>query len=202
MHAPVRYPCCVLIDFRRPQKVQYTMNTSTYLYAIIFAFALLSPISSLADEFAKVRCDSDVTKALIGQREQREPVVIIESRHKNINLRHLGAFIISEDSDMNTIGWSICGREYQILDKKNIITDVIEFPVHSKDMPAYEGRCFLNGIETRDSIVAVLDRSSLDAKLLQAKSAWRVDEKKEKFIRMNASQLLCPQDGIYTVDEK
>jgi hypothetical protein len=36
------------------------------------------------DGFEKVRCGSDIAKALIGQRGSNEPVMTIERRHKDL----------------------------------------------------------------------------------------------------------------------
>lgn len=163
------------------------------LFVLIF-----SPCAQAADEFARVRCGTDIPKALLGQRETSHTIVFKEATHKNIGLRQLGASII--DGKMNTINWLICGREFVILDKGDVIKDLIVFPAHSATFPAFEGRCKINGRQTNDPIVAVLEGKYEPGKFLPARAAWLINRKKAKFIKMDATHLLCPGEGIYTVD--
>lgn len=147
------------------------------------------------DEFAKLRCDADIPKALIGQRESNEPVVKTEAKYKALGLKHLGADIVSDD--MNTISWRICGKEFMVLDKRSTIADVVEFPPHSRTSPPFSGACRIKGRETGDMIVAVLDDASGKGDFLPAKAAWRIDEKAGKLVKMETSDLLCPRTGVY-----
>jgi hypothetical protein len=168
------------------------------LIKILISMLLSCAGAQAQDEFAKVRCEADIAKALTGQRESNEPVVATEARHKDLGLKDLGADIISDH--VNTISWLICGKEFMVLDKRSVVGDIIEFPPHSKTSPAFGGFCQIKGRETKDVIIAVLDGASAKGELLPAKAAWRIDEKAAKFVKMDTSDLLCPRSGIYAAD--
>src|SRR5437588_12973955 len=94
------------------------------------------------DGFESVRCGSDIAKALRGRKTSNEPVVKIEARHKDLELKDLGAEIISDDESLSLIFWMICGEEYAVLeDDKNFVQDALKFPKHSKDSPQFVGSC-------------------------------------------------------------
>jgi hypothetical protein len=71
------------------------------LIKILIPMLLSCAGAQAQDEFAKVRCEADIAKALTGQRESNEPVVATEARHKDLGLKDLGADIISDH--VNTI---------------------------------------------------------------------------------------------------
>lgn len=164
----------------------------------IFTILFFSSCALGTDEFARVRCGGDIPRALSGRQESGNRVAITEAKYRGLGLRHLGASII--DDQTNTINWFICGREYVILDRRNVIADILLFPPHSRISPAFEGHCNINGRETNESILAVLDGKFEPGKLLPARQAWRIDIKKAKFIKIDASRLLCPSEGVYTAD--
>ena len=59
-----------------------------------------------------------------------EKIVVLEERHKDLELKDLGA---SEVSDrLTVISWRICGEEYVLLEDKDLVRDVLKFPTHSK----------------------------------------------------------------------
>ena len=78
------------------------------------------------DGFGKVRCNGDVARALIGQRGSNEPVMAIEARRRDLNLRDLGA---SDFGAFSAITWAICGEEFVVLEdnRTNVIRDALQF---------------------------------------------------------------------------
>jgi hypothetical protein len=146
------------------------------------------------DGFEKVRCDSDIAKALIGQRGSNEPVVRIESRHKDLDLKDLGA---SDYDSFSSISWMICGKEFMVLEdnRTNVFRDVLQIPPHSKSNPEFQGRCKLKGKLMPDSVVAIL-RDQGGHNELPADAAWRIDKKVFKLIKVSTDSMLCPRDGI------
>ncbi|MDF2118450.1 hypothetical protein PY365_23010 [Roseiarcaceae bacterium H3SJ34-1] len=145
------------------------------------------------DGFEKVRCDGDIAKALIGP-ASNETVMAIEARHKDLKLKDLGA---SDYGRFSSITWSICGREFMVLEenRRNIVRDALELPAHSDTTPAFEGTCKLNGKPMPEYVVGTLrEESGKDE--LQAVTAWKVDEKAIKFVKMPTDGLLCSRDGI------
>ena len=146
------------------------------------------------DGFEKVRCNGDIAKALVGQRGSNEPVVAIEGRHKDLDLKDLGA---SDYGSFSSITWLICGKEFMVLEdnRTNLIRDVLQIPPHSKSNPEFQGHCKLKGKLMPESVVAILrDQSGQDE--LPADAAWKIDEKVVKFVKMSTDGMLCPRDGI------
>jgi hypothetical protein len=154
--------------------------------------------SAIADEFQKVRCDSDVPKALIGQRSSNQRIVVQEEKYRALGLKHLGADEISDG--LSSIDWQICGAEYNVLvDRSGRIRDVLPLPAHSKTSPAFLGICQVKGRDLPDIIFAILDGASTTA-TLPAQVAWKIDQRRAKFVKASIEGLVCPRSGIYTVD--
>ena len=150
-----------------------------------------------ADGFDSVRCGSDVRKDLIGRKMSNETIVVLEERHKDLGLKDLGASEISDH--LNVISWRICGEEYVLLEDKDTVRDVLKFPKHSKESPAFIGSCQLNGQNVPGTVIGVLKNEN-DTKILPAVSAWKIDEKQMKFVELKPEGLRCSRDGIITAD--
>lgn len=169
-------------------------------------FLIAMRAAHAADGFEAVRCGSDVPRALIGKMTIDEPVVKTEARHTDLGLKDLGADEINDD--LYTISWSICGKEYVVLeDSRGVIRDAIAFPEHAKAEPEFSGYdCRLNGKPVAGVAIAVLqDNSAADKEgsneaLLPAQAAWKIDERRKTFVRLPTVGLSCPRRGIVTVD--
>ncbi len=165
---------------------------------VLAAILLASGPAAIADEFQNVKCGGDIPKAMIGQRSTNERVVVSEKKYKALGLKDLGADEISDG--LSSINWLICGGEYvELVGRRGRVSDVLPFPAHSKQSPAFSGVCQLNGKELPDVIIGVLDRTR-DAENLPALNAWKIDQKAGKFVKIPTEGLLCAKSGIYTVD--
>jgi hypothetical protein len=170
---------------------------------VVAIFGLVLPLfcrTSIcnADGFDSVRCGSDVRKALLRRTMSNEPIVTIEARHKDLELKDLGAQEISDR--LSVISWRICGEEYVILeDNKNIARDVLKFPKHSKESPEFIGSCQLNGHDVPGFAIGVLKEENR-VEMLSALSAWKIDEKQMKFVKLETEGLRCSRNGISTAD--
>ena len=154
--------------------------------------------SAIADEFQKVRCDSDIPKALIGQRSSNERVVVTERKYRALGLKDLGADEISDR--LSSINWQICGSEFILLvDRSRLVRDVLPFPAHSKSSPAFGGICQVKGRDLPDIMVAILDGAPA-ADHLPVQAAWKIDQQRAKFVKGSIEGLVCPRSGIYTID--
>jgi len=178
------------------------MNKAQVIVVIIL---LLCAKAWGLDEFSGIKCGSDVPRALIGKRFVNGRVVVIEAAHKDIGLQFLGGTEISETLFLNSL--RICGAQYEVLEntKSKIIRDVIPFPTHSRSSPEAIGGCQIDGKDSPDAIVAVLDNSAgYDvmhmSHVLKATSAWKVDETHEKFHQLTASHVDCPAQTVVTLD--
>jgi hypothetical protein len=60
------------------------------IFMLVLALFCTSTICN-ADGFDSVRCGSDVRKALLGRTMSNETIVVLEERHKELGLKHVGA---------------------------------------------------------------------------------------------------------------
>ena len=168
------------------------------LAGLVVAIFLACGQSAFADEYQGLHCGDDITKAMIGKRTVNAPIVEIEKKYRAIGLKNLGGDEISDN--LSSVGSMICGSEYiELIDRKGIVRDALAFPQHSKTQPAFSGFCQVNGKDLPDVIVGVLDGSAA-GDLLPVKTAWKIDQKQVKFVAISGEGMLCPKEGIYTVD--
>lgn len=174
------------------------MKTKRNIVTLLQVVSLFCAITICnADGFDSVRCGSDVRKALVGHKMSNEPVAVLEERHKNLELKDLGASEISDS--VSLISWRICGEEYVLLEDKDVVRDVLKFPKHSKDSPQFIGSCQSNGQKLPGTAIGVLKNEN-GVEMLSALAAWTVDEKQLKFIELQREGLRCSRDGIITAD--
>jgi hypothetical protein len=160
---------------------------------------LVTNASAGSDGFIGIQCGSDIPKALTGKRMSNQRVADLEKRHADLGLKDLGGDEISEH--LSTTSWLICGAEYLLLEDESFVRDVLKVPPHSKTSPFFIGTCELNGKENKDILVAILDNEKgMDANALTAKVAWKIDQKKMKFVSVPAEGLRCPRTGVNTSD--
>ena len=88
------------------------------------------------------------------------------------------------------------------LEDRDIVRDAMKVPPHSKTSPEFLGMmCEMNGKEIKDIVVAILDdEKEPGANMLPAKVAWKIDQKKMKFVPLPVEGLRCPRNGIFTTD--
>ena len=167
--------------------------------ACLLAFiSLVCGHNASADEFQKVQCGSDIPKALIGQRASNERVVVLETKYRALGLKDLGADEISDR--LSSVNWQICGAEYILLvDRSELVRDVLPFPAHSKRSPAFAGICQVKGRDLPDIFVAILNGEPA-TDTLPVQVAWKIDQPHAKFVKASIEGLICPRSGIYTVD--
>jgi hypothetical protein len=150
------------------------------------------------DGFNGVHCGADIPRALRGSSMSDETVVAIESRHRDLGLKDLGADEL--EKGWSLISWRICGDEFMlIVDDRSRVRDVLKVPAHSRSRPESTGPCTMNGAEIPGEVVAILDQKD-GAKDLPAISAWRVDEKAGRFVPLPTTGLLCARAGILAAD--
>jgi hypothetical protein len=156
-----------------------------------------SGAADAADEFSKVQCGTDIAKELIGSRVTTDPVVRIEARHKDLQLKDRGGYEAS--STLFLSSWQICGQEYmEMVDRNSRITDVIAVPRHSANAPESIGACS-NPTATARVVVAILGNDGGDSDF-PATVAWQVDEVKKVFRKLPVEALRCPRNEIVTGD--
>ena len=169
---------------------------------ILPLIVVLCAAASLPDDpFRGIQCDSDVIKTLTGRRFGNGTSSSLEKLHKDLGLKDLGG---DEYSDLIFLGsWKICDQEYMLLinTKRDIISDVLKVPEHTKKMPEFVGECEVNGVHKSGGIVAILENVA-GKDLLPAKAAWKIDEKTNKFVPISTEGLRCARNGIITEDQE
>jgi hypothetical protein len=174
------------------------IKSACLLACISVAASLSFGSGASADEFEKVRCDADIPKAMIGQRSPNQPIAALEKKYRAIALKGLGGDEISDT--LSSVNWMICGNEYIVLvDRGGLVRDAMAFPSHSKSSPAFSAICQLRGKDLPDIFVGVLDGSTA-ADLLPVQAAWKIDQKRGKFVKASTEGLSCPRSGIITGD--
>ena len=152
-----------------------------------------------SDAFNGIQCDSDIPKALTGKPMSNQRVADLEKRHADLGLKDLGGDEISDH--LSTTSWLICGSEFLLLEDESFVRDVLKVPAHSKTSPFFIGSCELNGKESKDILVAILDNEKeTGASALPAKVAWKIDQKKMKFVSVPVEGLRCPRSGVITLN--
>jgi hypothetical protein len=178
--------------------MEWLMKTKRIVVTSILALPFVYGSSiCAADGFDSVRCGSDVREALLGRTMPNEKVVVIEERHKELGLKDLGGTEISDR--LFLISWRICGDEYVLLEDQGVVRDVLKFPKHSKDSPQFIGSCQLNGHDVPGTAIGMLKNEN-NGEILPAVIAWKIDEKKTKFLELQTEGLRCSRDGIITAD--
>lgn len=174
----------------------------TKLACLLAAVYFATGQFAIADEFQNLKCGADIAKAMIGKRSSNGRVVELEKKYRALGLKDLGADEISDG--LSSVNWLICGAEYvELIDRREIVRDVLPFPPHSKTAPAFSGICQAKGRDLPDIILAVLDGSTAAdpaTDSLPVKTAWKIDQRAAKFIPISGEGILCPRSGIITAD--
>ena len=175
---------------------------------ILFVLIIVCGKVWALDEFGGIKCEADISRALVGKRASNGRVAVLEERHKDLGLKNLGGTEISDRLFLNS--WQICGSEYEVLvnTTNGLIRDVLSFPRHSATAPMFIGTCQTDGKETPETVVAVLNNSAganardekLAQTMLKATAAWKIDKTKQKFVQRSTDNLRCPLGGIVTQD--
>jgi hypothetical protein len=175
-----------------------------YLLMLIafFSFFVCLQVRA-ADEFDAVRCGADIPKAMVGKHSSDGPVVVSEARHPNLSLKDLGGIEIS--NRLFLISWRICDREYAELlnTKKDLVRDVLPVPKHSLYSPlSFAEPCQVDGKNIPDAVISILDnpggqrpKGYFESIMLPVKVAWKIDERKERFVPMPRRGLTCALGG-------
>lgn len=162
------------------------------LMGLLLGMAMLSAHAARIEKsFDGITCQSDIASALIGRHMSDERVVSIEGRYKSIRLKDLGAFGMEVDGDPWTlISWEICGREYLLLERRDIVKDALASPVPAGRPRSQIASCTVNGSSVPGTAVAFVETD--DKKWPKAvKNAWRIDDKKIQFVRIAGNEIVC-----------
>jgi hypothetical protein len=129
----------------------------------------------------------DIEHALLGREMPNERVASIEARHKDLALRDLGGYEVSDK--LFLIFWRICDNEYVLLEQGTRVRAVLKIP------EAFKGSgdamiCYPVGAKPAETIIAI-PSSMRTEKTIRPDAAWKVDEKRISFVPIPTVQLDC-----------
>ena len=158
------------------------------IFMLVLALSCSRNVCHAADGFDSVQCGSDVRNALLGRTMSNEKIVVLEKRHKDLELKDLGASEISDR--LTVISWRICGEEYVLLEDKDVVRDVLKFPKHSKASPQFIGSCQLNGHDLPGAAIGVL-KNEPGIEILPVVAGWKIDDKQMKFVQLQTKDFVA-----------
>jgi hypothetical protein len=157
--------------------------TGLFLLAVPLTSAWAKPKS-----FDGIACDSPIATALLGRQMPNDKVVAIEKRYKTVALKALGAHGMEAQGDPWTLSfWSVCGKEYVLLERRAMVRDVLPSPMATDAEPSQIETCTVDGKKVE---LAVVFRPK-DGLPKQAVRAWRVDGASLKFVELQGKVLRC-----------
>ena len=162
----------------------------------LLAMASLSTHAAGAEKsFDGITCQSNISSALVGRHMPNERAASIEERYKSIRLKDIGAFGMEAEGDPWTlISWEICGREYLLLERQDVVKDVLASEIPPGGPHAQIASCAADGSKLPGTGVAFVERD--EKKWPRAvKSAWLIDDKKIKFVKVTANEIVCTPFG-------
>jgi quinol monooxygenase YgiN len=177
-------------------------NAMLRFILLMLASFLVAGAAIAKDAFDAVTCDGDVAKTLIGASMPNTPVEALEKKYTKIALKDVGGDEVSDT--VSYTEWSICGHSYHVLEKDDAVGDVLAVDTAGTYYGLFSG-CTSGG-KTVPSVVFVSlakDASGAGAKIdltnrsINGGKAWRVDEKKVKFVPMQTEGLTCNLADLY-----
>jgi hypothetical protein len=174
----------------------------TRIFGILIALLLAGPARA-AELFDTIRCGMDIPNAMIGQRQPNTSIGHLEQRYKSIDLEVIGGFGLTDMLSLTY--WRICGTEYVVLTTDKQITDAVAFPPRAKNAPDLVGSCLRGGQKIPETVVALLNNpnglkrtntAQDERTFLPAQAAWKIDEKRRKFVKLEVGGLTCPLSDV------
>lgn len=151
------------------------------------AAAAPAPSAATATSFDGLRCDSDVGAALRGRTMPRGPVAATEAKYAALALKNLGAFGDEPDGDPWTaVSWSICGKEHMLLQKGNVVRDVLVSTEGAP--PSVFVSCEADGAKVAGTAVTFTEANGWPKTV---KEAWRIDDAALRFQKVAGSKIVC-----------
>lgn len=118
-----------------------------------------------------------------------DKVAKLEARYGNIQLKALGAHGMEATGDPWTLTfWSLCGREYVLLERRAVVKDVLAAPPSIGNEPSLLGSCAVDGTKVSGTSVAF---GTVKDKRQGSLQAWRVDDKALKFVALKGKEIRC-----------
>lgn len=146
---------------------------------------------AVGKSFDGLSCTSNLVADLAGRQMPTERVAATEARHKDLGLKHLGAFGLEKNGDPWTlVSWQLCGREYALLERKGVVRDVLASPLPPGSPPSQIVSCKTDGAAVPGTVVAFSPEAS-PRWPAAVQQAWRIDDKSLRFVRVTGRDVIC-----------
>jgi len=144
-----------------------------------------------AQSFQGITCQSDIPKALLGRTMPNERVVLTEARYKSIGLHDLGGFGVEAEGDpWFLISWQICGREYVLLERHDVVRDVLVAPQSASHIQSSIVSCTVDGVEQKETAVLFIPPEDLKGPT-KVDGAWFIDDQAVRFKERRGRNIVC-----------
>ena len=159
------------------------LRLATFLLLTIASGAATSAPQS----FDALTCKTDIEQALVGRAMPNERVEALEKRYKNLELKDLGGYEVSDT--LFLIFWRICGDEYALLQRSDRVTAALKTGKHVEGKEAL----ICHPTEaSKDVGVFIAAAGATRTKTgIVAERAWRIDEPSGSFVPATDGKLEC-----------
>jgi hypothetical protein len=166
--------------------------TRIRLFGLLSTLSLLTAHAFAAEKsFDGVTCEMNIPSALIGRRMPNERVAATQARYKGIGLKDLGAYGTENGGDSWTlISWQICGREYLLLERREIVRDVLASPLPPGSPQSQITSCTVDGASLPGTAVAFVSTNVPKGPML-VEYAWRINDTTIKFAKIAGREIVC-----------
>jgi hypothetical protein len=171
----------------------WPLLASVAWFAIVgFVVLVAAPArAQTRQSFDGLTCQSAIPRALIGRTMPIERVVVLERRYRHLSLEHRGAFGVESDGDPWTlVSWRLCGREHLILQRNNVVRDVLVAPAGAGHSESLLVSCPGDGAE---AIQLAIVFSPVDGGRASrtAPGVWLIDDQAVRFHQRSTAGIPC-----------
>lgn len=168
----------------RPWTHGLSLASAAWFGLVGLAVLVVAPArAQTRQSFDGLTCQSAIPKALIGRTMPVERVVVLERRYRHLSLEHLGAFGVESDGDPWTlVSWRLCGRDHLILQRNNVVRDVLVAPAASAHSQSVLVSCPGDGGEAIQ-LAIVFSPSDGGRASRTAPGVWLVDDQAVRFLQ-------------------
>lgn len=177
-------------------EVRYGLALASAAWFGLVGFVVAAPArAQTRQSFDALTCQSAIPRALLGRTMPVERVAVLEQRYRHLSLEHRGAFGIESAGDPWTlVSWRLCGREHFILQRNNVVRDVLVAPAGAGHSESLLLSCPGDGAEAV-RLAIVFPASDGGRASREAPGVWLVDDQAVRFLQRPTAGTSCRELG-------